>query len=118
MLNATQLRIDYEVGAAYVKYRALEPGERVATSARLTEDLVIDYDREGRVLGMQLIALNDEAVESAKAFAEQNGLDIPQSLSSAVVTPITVSFDALIDDSDVVDFGQTTREPREYRELA
>jgi len=79
VLNALQVRVDLGVGAGYVKYRALLPGEQIASSARLTEDVVVDYDAAGQVLGIELIALEPHAIESAGAFASQNGLAFPGS---------------------------------------
>lgn len=77
MLNATDLRVDFEVGSAYVKYRQLPAGSR-PTSTRLTEDVVVNFNAAGEVVGIEVIELRAEAVEAAAAFAMQNGLDFPR----------------------------------------
>jgi uncharacterized protein YuzE len=72
--NAIELRIDLEVGAAYVRY-----GSRGArgTSVRLSEDVVVHYDAENRVVGIELIEMRPDAIRAAEAFASQNDLGFP-----------------------------------------
>lgn len=74
MQSAIELRIDLEVGAAYIRYR---PRGARGTSVRLSEDVVVHYDAENRVTGIELIEVRPEAVQAAEAFASQNGLDLP-----------------------------------------
>jgi uncharacterized protein YuzE len=72
--NAIELRIDLEVGAGYVRYRTRGPR---GTSVRLNEDVVVHYDTENRVSGIELIELRPEAIRAAEAFASQNDLGFP-----------------------------------------
>lgn len=72
--NAIELRINLEVGAAYVRYR---PRGARGTSVRLNEDVVVHYDSENHVAAIELVEVRPEAVEAAEAFASQNGLDFP-----------------------------------------
>lgn len=77
VLHAIQIRVDLEVGAGYVKYRPLGSGERIASTARLSEDVAVDFDATGRVLGIELISMLPEAFMTAQAYADQNGLAFP-----------------------------------------
>jgi len=77
MQEPIELRVDLEVGAAYVAFRHLEDGELVTQATRLDQDVVIQYDRDGRVIGIELIQILSESIESAASFAAQNGLGFP-----------------------------------------
>jgi uncharacterized protein YuzE len=72
--NAIELRIDLEVGAAYIRYRSRGPR---GTSVRLSEDVVVHYDADDHVVGIELIELRGEAIRAAQAFASQNDLSFP-----------------------------------------
>jgi uncharacterized protein YuzE len=72
--NAIELRIDLEVGAAYIRYRARAPH---GTSLRLNEDVVVHYDAEDHVVGIEIIELRADAIRTAQAFASQNDLSFP-----------------------------------------
>ncbi len=84
MEKPINLSVDYdpEVGPlGYVRYRELAEGARVAESVRISEDVVIDMDDSGLVLGIKLLGLEDEALAVAEFFATQNGLEFPALLS-------------------------------------
>ncbi|MEA2721637.1 MAG: hypothetical protein QOJ39_3501 [Candidatus Eremiobacteraeota bacterium] len=74
MQNAIELRVDLEVGAAYVRYGPRRPH---GTSVRLSEDVVVHYDADSRVAGIELIAVRPDAIQIAEAFALQNALYFP-----------------------------------------
>ncbi len=74
MQKAIELRVDLEVGAAYVRYGSR--GER-ATSVRLSEDVVVHYDADNRVVGIELIEVRPDSIQAAETFASQNALDFP-----------------------------------------
>lgn len=77
MLKPLELRVDREVDAGYVRYRALPPGEHVARCARVSEDVVVDYNGAGEILGIELLAFDPEALSVAQHFADANGLMFP-----------------------------------------
>ena len=77
MQTPIQVRIDLEVGAGYVRYRSLAEGDRIASSVRLSEDVVVDYDRDRKVIGIELISVISPAIATAKAFAARNDLSFP-----------------------------------------
>ena len=52
MQNAIGLRLDFEAGAAYVAYRRLPEGSRVEHVTRLSDDVVVQFDSGGEVLGI------------------------------------------------------------------
>ncbi len=74
MQNAIELRIDLEVGASYIRYGSR--GVR-GTSVRLSEDVIVHYDTDNRVIGIELIEMRPEALRTAEAFASQNDLGFP-----------------------------------------
>jgi uncharacterized protein YuzE len=77
MQEPIELRVDLEVGAAYVVFRHLEDGELIAQATRLDQDVVVQYDRDGRIVGIELIQILGESIESAASFAAQNELGFP-----------------------------------------
>lgn len=77
MQNAIGLRLDFEAGAAYVAYRRLPEGSRVEHVTRLSDDVVVQFDSAGEVLGIELIEMTGAAIEVGSGFAEQNGLAFP-----------------------------------------
>jgi len=77
MQEPIELRVDLEVGAAYVVFRHLEDGEHIEQVTRLDQDVVVQYDRNGRAVGIELIQILGQSIESAASFAGQNGLGFP-----------------------------------------
>lgn len=77
MQNAIGLRLDFEAGAACVAYRRLPEGSRVEHVTRLSDDVVVQFDSGGEVLGIELIEMTGAAIEVGSGFAEQNGLAFP-----------------------------------------
>jgi hypothetical protein len=43
----------------------------------LSEDVVVHYDVDGHVTGIELIEVRSDAIQTAEAFASQNGLHFP-----------------------------------------
>jgi len=77
MLQPLSLEVDYEVDAGYVSYRELPPGEHVARTARVSQDVIIDYNGAGEILGIELLAFDEPALSVARAFADANALAFP-----------------------------------------
>ncbi len=77
MQHAIGLRLDFEAGAAYVAYRRVPEGARIDHVTRLSDDVVVQFDGTGEVLGIELIEVTGAAVEVGSGFAEQNGLAFP-----------------------------------------
>lgn len=86
MRNAIEVRVDLEVGAGYVRYRPLEDGERVGSSVRLSQDVVVDFDDAGKVLGIELISMIPEALAIAHEYAHQNDLVFPDLSGSTIAS--------------------------------
>jgi hypothetical protein len=74
MQKATELRIDLQIGSAYVRY-----GSRSVrgSSVRLSEDVVVHYDSGDRIAGIELIEVRPDAIRTAEEFALQNALAFP-----------------------------------------
>lgn len=85
MLRPTSLRADYETGTGYLRYRTLPSNVKVARNARISDDVVVDYNDLGEILGIELLALDDEALSVARGFAAANGLAFP--LAGAAAQP-------------------------------
>ncbi len=86
MQKPINLNVDFdpELGElGYVRYRELPQGARVAKSLRISEDVVIDLDDTGLVLGIELLGLENEALAVAEFFATQNGLEFPALISQS-----------------------------------
>ncbi len=83
MISPTEVRIDRAAGAGYVYYRHLAAGERVARTERVGEAVVADFDSNGTLLGVEVLALDDDAVRSARTFAEEHGYAFPRDLGDA-----------------------------------
>lgn len=93
MLKPIQFRVDYEVEAGYLRYRPLPIGEHVARTQRISDDVNVDFDAAGQVLGLELLAFDDVAFNAARDFAESHDLVFPyEHLAHAVQSggPVTV----------------------------
>jgi uncharacterized protein YuzE len=77
------LSVDLQAQAGYVRYRSLPAGER-ARSKRISEDVVADCRENGELLGVELLALDDDAMAQARDFATKHDLAFPRDLSSAL----------------------------------
>ena len=69
-------------------YRALAPGAHVARTDRVSDDVNVDYDENGEVLGIELLSLDDEALADARAFAAAHGFAFPGNLENVSATAI------------------------------
>jgi hypothetical protein len=47
--------------------------------------VVIDFDADSQVLGIELLAFDDEAIGVARRFAEAHDLGFPRDLAGALV---------------------------------
>ncbi len=81
MERPLRLEVDFdpEVGPlGYLRYRVLERGQYVARNERVSQDVIIDYDAESRVLGIEFLALDDDAISVARRFAQAHNLVFPE----------------------------------------
>jgi len=85
MQNPISVKIDlgFSGGAAYVCYKNLEEGSRVWRTERLSEEIAIDYDGTGDVLGIEVLHFGDEALDVARRFATSRGLGWCRDLAGA-----------------------------------
>jgi uncharacterized protein YuzE len=83
MTHYIGLNVDLETQVGYIRYRALPAGER-ARSERVSADVAVDYGGNGAVLGLELLALDEEALAQAKEFAGRHDLAFPLDLTGAV----------------------------------
>jgi hypothetical protein len=72
-----EIEVDPAVGAGYVRYRELPKGEYVARCVRFDADVVVDYSASGDLIGLEVLELDQRALDVARAFAEQNGCAFP-----------------------------------------
>ncbi|HEX3549993.1 MAG TPA: hypothetical protein VHT53_06430 [Candidatus Elarobacter sp.] len=86
MLKPIQLRLDYDVGAGYLKYRNLADAEHVARNARISEDVIVDYTDADEVVGIELLAFDEETLDVARSFASRNGLLFPDTITARAAT--------------------------------
>jgi uncharacterized protein YuzE len=86
MVKPLALRLDYEVGAGYVRYRPLGDGEHAARTAKIGDDIVVDYNGDGDVLGIELLTFGDTALRTARSFASENGLEFPDGIAASART--------------------------------
>jgi hypothetical protein len=88
-LAPIHISLDLEVpgGAGYVRYRRLEKGAHVARTVSTDETHLvnIDFDADGAVLGVELVALDVDAYARAQEAGAEYNLIIPD-LSRAVKT--------------------------------
>lgn len=84
MQEPIQFRMDYEVVAGYLRYRPLPAGERVARTQRVSDDVHVDFNASGEILGIELLSFDATALGAAKAFAYAHGLSFPRDLAGLV----------------------------------
>jgi hypothetical protein len=85
MQNPIEVKVDLEANAGYVRYQARSGGQRFARNERLSQDVVVDFDADNEVLGIELLAFDDEAIDVARRFAEAHDLGFPRDLAGALV---------------------------------
>ena len=78
------VRVDLEVQAGYVGYRPIARGH-VARTERVGEDVCVDYDANGDLLGIELLSLDNAAIDVALEFAKSHDLAFPSNLSGALI---------------------------------
>lgn len=73
--------LDPDVGQlGYIQYLADTPAGVWARNERVSDDVIIDYDAESQVVGIELLGFRDETLAIARAFAEAHGLAFPRDL--------------------------------------
>jgi uncharacterized protein YuzE len=82
MKQPLETTIDHEVGAAYVAYAPIGPGD-VARTERVNHDVHADFDSSGALLGIEVLALDDAALSVACDYAAKIGVAFPDQLSGA-----------------------------------
>ncbi len=84
MTMPTEVKLDLEANAGYVRYRSLHVGEHVARTVRLSEDVAVDFDATGAVLGIEILAFDSDVLEAARRFAVSKSLAFPRDLAGAL----------------------------------
>ncbi len=84
MTLPTEVKVDLEANAGYVRYRALPAGDRVARTVRLSGDIAVDFDTADAVLGIEILAFDADVLEAARQFAGSRGLAFPRDLAGAL----------------------------------
>jgi addiction module HigA family antidote len=83
--SATQkplaLQIDFTAMAGYVRYRTLDRGEHVAWTQRISDDVLVDFDAESQIIGIELLSFDDDVLAIAQRYAHANSLDFPELLT-------------------------------------
>lgn len=77
MITPLEVEIDRAVGAGYVCYKRLPSERTVARTERVSEDVAVDFDESGAILGLELIDLEDTSIETARSYAEARGYAFP-----------------------------------------
>jgi uncharacterized protein YuzE len=81
MHKPLDLKVDFVAMAGYLRYRALESGVHVARTQRISDDVFVDFNAESRILGMELLAFDDDALDAARRFAAEQDLEVPELLA-------------------------------------
>ena len=68
MQNPLSVKVDLEANAGYVRYPS-SGVRRFARNERLSQDVVTDFDADSQVLGIELLAFDEEAIGIARRFA-------------------------------------------------
>jgi uncharacterized protein YuzE len=74
MLQPLSVTIDPEFDLAYVTYRKLPATERPLPSQRISDDLYLNFNSLGELIGIELLDLSTEVVGEAVALAASHGL--------------------------------------------
>jgi hypothetical protein len=95
MKPPTTVDIDLEHGVGYVRYRDLADGETLGSSQELAAgsglelEVVIDRDRAGAVVGIELTSLDATTIGNAQGFAESEGLVFPHAAIGALAALVS-----------------------------
>jgi uncharacterized protein YuzE len=84
MLDPISVEVDFETEAGYVAYVS---GCEVAGTKDVWEDgtVAADLDGDGRVLGIEILAFDDETIGRARKYAADHGLTFPTHLAEVLV---------------------------------
>jgi len=75
-MKEPHLQVTYRRGKAEIAYLSLprRPGEKVHQSERVEPEMVLDYNRDGALIGIELVDPGYVTVEAINAVLEKNGL--------------------------------------------
>ena len=85
MKSPIEIRVDVSATAGYVRYRHLGDDELVSLSERAGDDVIVDYDRDRAVIGIELLAFDSSTLDAARSIAHERGLAFPKDLAGAIV---------------------------------
>jgi uncharacterized protein YuzE len=88
MQSALKLTIDFKAGAGYLIYRPLPEGSFVTRTQTVNDDVLVDFDGDSQVLGIELLSFDDQTLSVARRFAEENELSFPELLTRKALVPI------------------------------
>ncbi len=84
MKSPIEIRLDVPSTTGYVRYRRLADEERVSLSEREGDDVIVDYDRDRAVIGIELLAFDSSTLDVARSIAHGRGLAFPKDLAAAI----------------------------------
>jgi hypothetical protein len=80
MQQPVSVSLDLTAETAYVAYRLLRSGERVAYTQHVNDVVKADFDVDLLMLGIQLLRLDHETIAVAQRFAERHNHAFPSDL--------------------------------------
>jgi len=86
-MNAIHLEVTYEDGRPWVAYLYLprQKNEKTDHSVEVEPDMVLDINKDGKLIGIELLAPQLVTLEAINAVLEQYGLD---TLTENVLKPL------------------------------
>jgi hypothetical protein len=82
MQQPVSASLDLTAQTAYVAYRLLRSGERVAYTRDVNDVVKADFDVDLLMLGIQLLRLDNDTIAVAQRFAEQHNHVFPTDLTA------------------------------------
>jgi uncharacterized protein YuzE len=82
MQNPINMRVDFTARAGYVQYR----DDKVVGTLDVWEDgtVAADVSEDRSIVGIEVLALEGEALAVASDFAHENGLSFPVNIAEAL----------------------------------
>ena len=76
-----ELKIDLTFKVGYLKYRMLESGSHVARTHTVSDEVLVDFDAQSQVIGIELLSFDEHVLAIAQQFAAANDLEFPELLT-------------------------------------
>ncbi len=74
-------QVPNSIAIAYLYYRARPERSSPPRTKRISQDVNVDFDDAGAVLGIEIVGVDAESIATARQFAESHELAFPRDIA-------------------------------------